>query len=154
MEPWWIKSQEEHVMADQFNEPIRIVEVDVDNVGQPHGGGASGSALYRVPIKLNRAPSATWAQIFPEVWDRPPEYTTMHRAKIGRVVGDTIVLDGTTIEEVRDYHARTLRLVVEETNRRADEVERREAEARGRREAATAEHDRNVRDIGKDIRFD
>ena len=141
-------------MSAQSDEPVRIVEVDVDNVSQPRGGGGPGSALYQVPIKLNRARSAAWAQIFPEVWNRPPEFTTMHRPGIGRVIGDTIVLDGTTVEEVRDYHARTLRLVVDETNRRADEFERRQAEERAQREAATAEHERNVRGIGKDIRFD
>jgi hypothetical protein len=130
------------------------LEVDVDNVGEPRGGGGAGSALYAVPVKLSRAPSATWARIFPEVWNRPPEFTTMHRPGIARVSGDRVILDGTTIEEVRDYHARTLALVVAETNRHAAEAEQREADARQREADERAERERRVRDVGGDIRFE
>jgi hypothetical protein len=141
-------------MSDPAPEPIRLLEVDVENVGQPRGGGDRGSALYAVPIKLSRVPSSTWADLFPKVWDRPPEYTTMHRPGIARVSGDRIILDGTTVEAVRDVHARTLQIVVAETNRIAAETERRETAA-GQREAEERDaHERKVRDIGSDIRFE
>ncbi len=41
----------------------------------------------------------------------------MHRGNIATINGDRIILDGTTIEEVRDYHLETLKLVIQETNK-------------------------------------
>jgi hypothetical protein len=141
-------------MSDSSTEPIRLLEVDVENIGQPRGGSGAGSALYAVPIKLSRTPSSTWADLFPKVWDRPREYTTMHRPGIARVSGDRIVLDGTTVEEVRDVHARTLRLVVDDTNRAAADAEQRAAAARQREAEQREAHERNVRDIGSDVSFE
>ena len=36
----------------------------------------------------------------------------MHRPGIASVEGDEILLNGTTIEEVRDYHRKTLNLCI------------------------------------------
>ena len=69
-----------------------------------------------MPIKLSRRPPREWVAAFPDIWNHPPEFTTMHRPGIASVSGDTVVLDGTTMEEVRDYHARTLSLVVARLN--------------------------------------
>jgi hypothetical protein len=141
-------------MSDPSTEPIRLLEVDVENIGQPRGGSGRGSALYAVPIKLSRTPSSTWADLFPKVWDSPPEYTNMHRPGIARVSGARIILDGTTVEEVRDVHARTLQIVVAETNKAAADAEQRAAAAREQEAEQREAHDRNVRDIGSDIRFE
>jgi hypothetical protein len=91
-------------------EPIAIIGVDTPNVGTPRNDGTRGSGLYRVPIKLSRQPPREWAAALSDVWNYPPEFTTMHRPGIASVSGDTVVLEGTTVEEVRDYHARTLTL--------------------------------------------
>ncbi len=133
---------------------VKIVGIDADNVGRPRNDGTQGSALYLVPLKLSARPSALWVQVFPQVWDRPPQWTSMHRPGIGRVVGDQIVLDGTTIEEVRDVHLQTLKLVVAEVNRRVAESEAwREAE-RAREEADAKSHEENVRRLVSEIKFD
>src|SRR4051812_79770 len=95
-------------------QPVRIVGIDAATVGTPRNDGTRGSALYAVPIKLDRIPSREWAQAFPEAWDRPPAWTSMHRPGIAHISGDRIILDGTTVEEVRDYHAATLKLVVDQ----------------------------------------
>lgn len=50
----------------------------------------------------------------------------MHRPGIARVVGDQIVLDGTTVEEVRRYHLTTLKLAVKVTNEQFDQLRLRE----------------------------
>lgn len=133
---------------------IKIIGIDVDNVGKPRNDGTRGSALYRVPLKLSTRPSATWAELFPQVWDRPPEWTMQHRPGIGRVSGDTIVLDGTTVEEVRDVHLKTLKLVVAEVNRRAAEVEAKRQADRERKAAQDQAHEQSVREVAKDIRFE
>ena len=49
-------------------------------------------------------------------WNSPPRYTTMHRPGIASVVDDEILLNGTTIEEVREYHRGTLKLCIEKSN--------------------------------------
>ena len=63
----------------------------------------------------------------------------MHRPGILRISGDRVVLDGATIEEVERYHAKTLSLAVEATNRDAADVR-----ARANAEAETAAKDRDT----------
>jgi hypothetical protein len=135
-------------------EPIEIVGVDTPKVGKPRNDGTRSSGLYRVPIKLSRRPPREWAAALPDAWDHPPEFTTMHRPGIASVSGDTIVLDGTTVEEVRDYHARTLGLVVARLNE-AQAQHDVKAQVDARREAAErSSHDENVRTVADDIRFE
>lgn len=98
-------------------DPIRLVEVVVDQVTEPLNDGTPGSALYLVPIRLSRTPSWAWEQAFLNAWRSPRQFTSMHRPRIARIEGDCIVLDGTTIEEVRDIHRATLVLCVEDANR-------------------------------------
>lgn len=135
-------------------EPIKIVRVLVDQVGTPKNDGTYGSALYAVPFQLSRRPSYDWSRVFIENWNHPPEWTTMHRPGIARVEGSTVVLDGTTVEEVEKYHRKTLILAVNETNRIIEEHEakkRREAE---RKAAELRKHEDSVRDAAKRISFD
>jgi hypothetical protein len=78
----------------------------------------------------------------------------MHRPGIASASGDCIILDGTTIEEVRDYHARTLALVVAQLN---EAQARYEAEARTYAQRAAEQrsnHEDNVRSVADDIRFE
>ena len=73
---------------------------------------------------------------------------------IASVSGDNVVLDGTTIEEVRDYHARTLNLVVARLNE-AHAQQDAKAQIDARREAAEpSSHTDNVRAVADEIRFE
>jgi hypothetical protein len=139
--------------ADDF-EPIEIVGVVKEGVGKPRNDGTRGSGLYRIPLRLSRRPSSTWADLFRQTWDRPPLSTTMHRPGIGAVEGDTIVLDGTTMDELERYHLRTLRLVLEQVNRNTADIERRQAEEKARQERLEREHDRDVDAVASRLRFD
>lgn len=72
----------------------------------------------------------------------------MHRSGIARVSGDTISLDGTTIEEVRDIHARTLAAIVDRFN---EEVPKLIAKQEATDERARVEregHEANAADVG------
>ena len=98
-------------------ESVRLVEIVVsEEVGTPRWDGTPGSALYSVPIRLSRRPTTEWAKLFVQVWDNPPSYSTMHRPGIASAVGDRIILDGTTVEEIEEYHRDTLKAVVERVN--------------------------------------
>jgi hypothetical protein len=136
------------------DEPIRILGIDDANVGRPRTDGTRGSALYRVPLRLNRKPSQLWARIFPSVWDHPPRFTTMHRPGIASVSGDSIVLDGTTVDELARYHAETLRLVISEVNRRVTEIEDQERVKAEQAEADRRAHEAAVREAAKRISFE
>lgn len=125
--------------------PIRIVGIDAQGITAPRNDGTPGSALYRVPVLLSRRPDSTWGQLMVQNWDRPPQFSTMHRPGIGSVSGNAFVLNGTTLEEVERYHLDTLQLAVEETNKQYDEIMRRhkaradaEAEARRKHEMSLA----------------
>jgi hypothetical protein len=134
--------------------PLAIVGVDTARVGTPRNDGSAGSALYRVPIMLSRTPTPDEARMLVSVWDRPPSYTTMHRPGIASVAGAAFVLDGTTIDEVADYHAKTLRLVVDRVNALASEERRRRSADAARAAEAKAAHASHVEDVAGRIRFD
>jgi len=135
-------------------EPVRIVGVIADEVGEPRNDGTRGSALYAVPFRLSQRVTHEWAQVFEQIWNHPPQYTTMHRPEIARVSGDRIVLNGTTIEEVQKYHRNTLVLCIQETNRviTDHEVTIRMAEEEERR--FREEHRARVRDLSNKVKFD
>ena len=77
----------------------------------------------------------------------------MHRPGIARVSGNKIVLDGATIEAVRDVYKETLVLCVGVANKMELEYLRREQEIREREERRREEHMKNVADIANEIEF-
>lgn len=136
------------------DEPVKLVGVDTERIGQPRGDGTPGSALYRVPLLLNRVPPALWSASFAEAWNRPPAWTTMHRPGIANVQGDRIVLDGTTIEELEQYHLKTLKLVIRQLNDAMVAHHEREQVRRQAELQARAAHDRQVFETVARLRFD
>jgi len=140
--------------ADGEFQPIKIEGVLVDEAGRPTNDGSRGSALYAIPFKLSRAPTLEWIQLFIQMWDRPPQYTRGHRPGIARVQGDRVILTQTTIEEVKDTHRATLKLVVDTVNRAIAEWTRQRRiseEAKARHEQ---EHRENLLRIADEITFD
>lgn len=135
------------------DEPIKIIGVMVDKVTEPRMDGTPGSALYIVPFQLNRRPSSLWADLFIDKWNSPPRYTSMHRPRIASVRGDNIVLDGTTLEEVKQSHRDTLLLCVDEANKLEQQIvakQQRDAEQAHQRSDS---HRKSVRDLADDIDF-
>lgn len=132
---------------------IKITGIILDGVTQPKMDGTRGSALYRVPFRLSERPPSEWKQLFLQAWDLPPRFSGMHRPGIASVVGDAIVLDGTTIDEVAEHHRDTLMLCVEQANQEYRKlVERREADERRRREQIE-QHQSHLADVARRIRF-
>ena len=134
-------------------DPIRITGVIVDQIGTPRGDGTPGSALYRVPFRLSRTPPREWATVFIEVWNHPPRFTTMHRPGIASVVGDTVILDGTTVEEVQKFHKDTLVLAAAEANKRFLEFVQARALEEEREAKRVQDHRRDVEEKAKGIEF-
>lgn len=139
--------------SDDF-EPIRITGVVVDEVGMPRNDGTRGSALYRVPFRLSRRAPSEWARLFVEAFNHPPSFTTMHRPGIAFVSGDRVVLDGTTVDEVKDVHRVTLLLATEEANRRYLEFLARKHQEDERQQRLREEHRQAVEDAAKRIKFE
>jgi len=134
-------------------EPIQITGIIVDQIGVPRNDGTRGSALYKIPFRLTQRPTREWAELFVNNWNHPPRFTTMHRPGIASVVGDTVVLDGTTIEEVKDYHRDTLVLVIQETNKHYKEFIERRQKAIEREQEHLRTHNQKVDDISNQIKF-
>lgn len=135
-------------------EPVRITGVLADEATAPPNDGTRGSALYAIPFQLNRTPTHEWGDLFVRIWDQPPQFTLRHRPGIARVQGNRIVLTRTTMEEVRDVHRETLKLVVDATNqeieRRVDKRRSEESEKANRERA----HQENLRRIAGEVKFD
>lgn len=137
-----------------LNEPVRIIGIIVDEVTEPSMDGSPGSALYTVPFRLSRNPSPLWKKVFVRTWNSPPRYSTMHRPGIARVNGNKIILNGTTIEEVRDVHRNTLALCIERANKHEMSViaDRKIAEEAKRQQSER--HRESIAKIAGDIDFD
>jgi len=135
-------------------EPLRITGVVVDEVGAPRADGTRGSALYVVPFQLSQRPPAGWADIFVACWDHPPRWTSMHRPGIASVRGDKIILDGTTVQEVEQYHRETLVLALNEANRQFLELDAKRRQAEEAERLRIEEHKKHVSEAAKRLKFD
>lgn len=139
--------------AASEEQPISILGIITDEVTVPKMDGTRGSALYKIPFRLSKRPSELWKTLFLQLWSFPPSFSSMHRPGIASVYGNKIILDGTTIEEVRDYHRQTLTLCVSEANKKErqiiEEQRRREELARQKRN----QHFDNVNSIADNIKF-
>ena len=141
------------VVVHAEDEDIKIQGIIVDEVTTPTMDGTRRSALYRVPFRLSKRPSSLWAELFVYSWNHPPEFTGMHRPGIASVMGNKIVLDGTTIEEVRDYHRRTLMLCVEEANKNEKQETQRLNILKKKEEERVRQHSEIVSSEAKKIKF-
>lgn len=152
-QPSYITKTYNKPAIEDKNESIRILGIVTDEVTVPKMDGTRGSALYKVPFRLSRRPSDLWCKLFLDAWRNPPRFSTMHRFGIASVVGDEIVLNGTTVEEVRDYHRETLILCVDEANKKEAEIKRKERERIEREEMRRKNHYDNVTSIAGEIKF-
>lgn len=141
-------------IAEGPEAPIGIKGVIVDEVGYPKNDGTRGSALYSVPLQLSRRPSLEWAELFVQTWDRPPEFSTMHRPGISHIEGDRIVLNGTSLEEIEKYQGKTLKLVVDRVNEIIAEHERTQRSQVDEEERRRQEHRRQVEEAARHLSFD
>ena len=78
----------------------------------------------------------------------------MHRPGIAEVVGDRVILNGTTLDEVESYHHDTLKLALEETNKTYIEYLARARQKLEQEKNRREEHERSVREKAKQIKFD
>lgn len=122
------------------DEPVHILGIITDKVTVLSMDGTKGSALYSIPFKLSKRPSHLWGQLFVSLWDSPPSFSTMHRPGIASVYGDEIVLNGTTIEEVRDYHRETLKMCVDLANQKESEILEQERKKKEQEELRKQKH--------------
>jgi hypothetical protein len=95
-----------------------------------------------------------WAKHFVDTWNQPPRFTTMHRPGIASVFRDSIILEGTTLEELERYHVETLRHVLAKVNADVAAHERQEPVRAEREAEARRQHDESVREIVGRLRFD
>jgi hypothetical protein len=135
-------------------EPIKLVEIVADEVGTPRNDGSPGSALYQVPIRLSSTPPLEWGELFVRTWNRPPRFTSMHRPGIASVSGDRVILNGTTLEELEQYHRATLLLVVDETNKQYSEFVRRAETAKADEGERNRRHREEIKRKSQQIKFD
>ena len=134
-------------------EDIKIIGIISNEVTLSRNDGTRGSALYSIPFRLSSKPTRIWSELFLRNWDSPPSFTSMHRPGIARVDSDKIILNGTTIEEVKQYHRDTLILCVEKTNEEEKQIRKREEQIKRKKQEERENHYRNIDDILKDIKF-
>lgn len=151
--PTFIKDFNLKEKLKEDEEEIKILGIVTNEVTVPKMDGTRGSALYKIPFKLSRTPSRLWKELFVESWDSPPRFTTMHRPRIASVIGDKIILDGTTIDEVKSCHRDTLLLCVEQANEKERQIIKRNNEIEREKQLRVQEHYQSIEDISKDIEW-
>ncbi len=150
--PTYIHSEMPTNANGEENEPIRILGIIADEVTVPKMDGTRGSALYKIPFRLSKTPSRLWQALFLREWNENL-FSTMHRPGIASVSGTKIVLDGTTIEEVRDYHRDSLIKCVNEANRRELQEIEQDKKRKMAQEQKMREHIQTVHSLAEDIKF-
>lgn len=145
----FIKNKEE-VKEDNS---IKIEGIITDEVTVPTNDGTRGSALYKIPFRISKSPDYLWKDLFVKNWNNPPKFTTMHRPGIAGVSGTRIILDGTTIEEVKNYHRDTLVLAVNKTNNEYDEIKEKQRREEERQQRIKKEHYEKIRKDSNEINF-
>ena len=135
------------------DEPIHILGIITDEVTVPRMDGTRGSALYKIPFRLSARPTEIWKKLFLQLWSFPPSFSTMHRPGIASVYGDKIILDGTTIEEVRDTHRATLVLCVDEANKKEKQIVEEQQRKAAREKERKNKHFDNINSISDGIKF-
>lgn len=143
----------EKPLPKSYNEEIEIIGIITNEVTLPKNDGSRGSALYRIPFRLNRAPDSTWNDLFVNSWDSPPRFTTMHRPGIASINNDKIILNGTTIDEVKDYHRDTLIICVKEANKKYKTLKDIQRNKEKRQQDFSDEHYNCIHDISDQIKF-
>ncbi|HWF50098.1 MAG TPA: toll/interleukin-1 receptor domain-containing protein [Solirubrobacteraceae bacterium] len=133
------------------SEPIRIVGLIAEGVGTPPHDGTPGSEHYVVPLRLTREPSALWTEQFLHYWEHPPRSTSKHRPGIASVQGDSIILDGTTLDEVQRYHLATLKLVIERANSEEQRITEKRQHEEEQRRILREEHQRRIAELANEL---
>lgn len=149
-----ISNREENIISNEEIDVIRIKGIIVNEITEPRSDGTSGSALYSIPFELNKVPDQDWINIFISTFDNPPHYTSMHRPGIASVYGNKIILTGTTIQEVQNYHKETLILAVNNANSSYKEIIIRKKEKEEQERLAREKRKRDIEDISNQINFD
>ncbi len=71
----------------------------------------------------------------------------MHRSNILRISGDRVVLNGTTLEEVEQYHLKTLKLAIASANRDYTTLQEKRQQAADARAAEEEQHRLRVQEM-------
>ena len=85
-----------------------------------------------------------WADAFVHAMDNPQSWTTSHQRGIASVSGRKIILEPTTIEQVREDHKATLEAAVQFANQHVAAMAAKEAEESERSRLVLEEHKRHV----------
>lgn len=150
-----LKSKLETNQANHDDE-LKITGIIADKITDPSNDGTRGSALYKIPFQLSKTPPNDWKRMFIEKWDSPSRFTSMHRPGIATIQKDIIWLNGTTIEEVKQYHRDTLKLALKEANTAYKQLliqEARIQQAYEEKEKQREKHRKTVADIASHIKF-
>lgn len=139
--------------TESDDEPIHILGIITDKVTVPKMDGTKGSALYQIPFRLSKSPSQLWKDLFIKAWNFPPSFSTMHRPGIASVIGNEIIFNGTTIEEVKKYHRDTLVLCVNVANEQEKKLMDEKRIRDEREEAQKNAHYNTVKSIASEIEF-
>ncbi len=135
-------------MKDENYVPIQITGVIVEQVGDP----PPGATHYEIPLRLSRPPEPEWTIYLLRAWDGQQHVGPTSRPGI-EVGSDRIILDGTTIDDIEQYHMQTLKRAIDEANLLASEIRGKSQRAASAEEVKRLHHREHVATVAKRLRF-
>ena len=144
------QTDEPEVKGSQF-EPIRMLRVLTSEVGFPGESQTDDRGVYTVVFQLSEEPSARWGDFFVQFWDRPEVAYAhgKHRPGMASVIGNRLIIEETTIDEVEGFHLPVLKAAIRGANE-AEAKARLEDERRAeRRRLQEADHRRHVSEVAE-----
>jgi hypothetical protein len=133
---------------------VKIVGIDKEGVTEPRNDGSKGGALYKVPFILSGSASPRWADAFVQAWNKPEAFSTLHRPGIATVVGNRIILDGTTLEETKTAHLAVLQAAVTRANESERKQRSHEQQDADSKRQGSADFRKHVDEMVDEIKFD
>jgi hypothetical protein len=128
--------------------PIRITSVIVEQVGDP----SPGATHYEIPLQLSRPPEPEWVIYLLRAWDGQQHVAPTSRPGI-EVGADRIILDGTTIDDLEQYHMQPLERAIGEANQLASEVRGKSQQKASAEEVKRLIHREHVAAVAKRLKF-
>lgn len=129
-------------------EPVRITGVITDQITDPPPGGTR----YEIPLRLSRVPEPEWVKYLLRAWDAQNHPAT-HRTGI-EVGSDRIILDSTTIEDLEQFHVKTLKLALDEANAFASEDNNKLLATLSAEQIKQKQHREHVNTLAQRLRFE
>ncbi|MBI5402512.1 MAG: hypothetical protein HY959_03865 [Ignavibacteriae bacterium] len=131
---------------------FKPVNIQITKIQEEKMSILKGSLLI-IPIGINSNPPHEWINFFIDYFNNPTSFTSHHRPGIANVIGNEIILNGTTVDEIEKCHRTTIIEAVNRANESYNTYKRAEIEKENQKEEAERRKLSEEQNKAKNIKF-